>query len=86
LIVLSPETEKLWEFLKPDTALSGFVLVGGSALALRINHRRSEDLDLAFLGQKLPRKALDLFYRKAAHSGYVSENIDIWQTLRLSMK
>ena len=41
-----PETERVWKFLKDEPSLAGFVLVGGTALALRLGHRRSEDLDL----------------------------------------
>ena len=39
--------------------LGGFVLIGGSALALRIQHRLSEDLDCAFIGDRLPRPRLE---------------------------
>jgi hypothetical protein len=45
--LLPTATEKVWDFLRTQPALAGFVLVGGSALALRIHHRRSEDLDMA---------------------------------------
>ena len=43
---LLPKTKKLLELLI-DTApfLSNYVFVGGSALALHICHRKSEDLD-----------------------------------------
>ena len=57
--MLPAETERVWNFLKSQPALAGFILVGGSALALRIAHRRSEDLDLTFRGNKLPRERLD---------------------------
>ena len=50
--MLPPETEQVWHFLKQQPALAGFVLLGVSALALRIGHRLSEDLDLA--GGKVP--------------------------------
>jgi hypothetical protein len=46
--VLPPETDRIWTFLKEQPSLSGFVLIGGTALALQIAHRRSEDLDLAY--------------------------------------
>ena len=63
--MLPPATEKVWDFLRPQPALSGFVLVGGSALALRILHRRSEDLDFAFPEIQLPRARLDALQRIA---------------------
>ena len=56
--MLPTDTEKVWTFLKPQPALGGFVLLGGSALALRIQHRRSEDLDLACVEPRLPRARL----------------------------
>ncbi|MBF0335091.1 MAG: nucleotidyl transferase AbiEii/AbiGii toxin family protein [Alphaproteobacteria bacterium] len=40
-------------------ALEGFRLVGGTALALRVGHRQSEDIDLLWPGARLPRAAID---------------------------
>lgn len=44
-------------------------LVGGTALALQIGHRKSNDLDLACFDKKLPNKAIDqfLFELKTTH-------------------
>ncbi len=44
--MLKPETEKTWHFLQGQPALSGFILLGGSALTMHLHHRKSEDLDL----------------------------------------
>ncbi len=52
-------TQKNFERLKGDPRLAGFTLVGGTALALQIGHRVSEDLDFNIFGQKLPIKAID---------------------------
>ncbi len=52
--MLTPEAERVWSFLRESPLLSGFVLVGGSALSERIDHRLSRDLDLAFPAEKLP--------------------------------
>ncbi len=68
--MLPPETEKLWNFLSTQPALGGFVLIGGSALALRIQHRLSEDLDFAFHGQQLPRGPLSALTRAASAQGF----------------
>jgi len=43
--MLREDTKQLWDAVKVKPELHGFVLVGGSGLALRIGHRRSEDLD-----------------------------------------
>ena len=61
--MLPPVTERVWIFLKEQPAQAGFVLVGGSALALRIRHRVSEDLDLACLDPHLPRTRLEALCR-----------------------
>ena len=45
------------------------MLVGGSALALRIRHRISEDLDLAFPDSVLPRARIDAMLRLAQEAG-----------------
>jgi hypothetical protein len=52
-------TQKNFTRLKDDPRLAGFTLVGGTALALQIGHRISEDLDFNIFGQKLPIKAID---------------------------
>jgi hypothetical protein len=55
---LRPDTRHLWEQLDGDPLLCGFVLIGGTALAMRIGHRVSEDLDFAYLGDLLPKQRL----------------------------
>ena len=67
--MLPPDTERVWRFLEEQPALSGFVLIGGSALALRIGHRLSEDLDLAFCEGRLPRARLEALVRIAREGG-----------------
>jgi Nucleotidyl transferase AbiEii toxin, Type IV TA system len=56
---LAPETKRVWEFLSNQNFLEEFILIGGSALTLRIGHRISEDLDFVCLSPRLPRAALD---------------------------
>src|SRR6185436_6762445 len=72
----------LWHFREQQPALAGFVLIGGSALALRIQHRASEDLDLAYCGAQLPRGRLDALQRTAAASGFSFERDDDEEPLR----
>jgi predicted nucleotidyltransferase component of viral defense system len=45
LEILTPKTREVLKLLVKNNYLSNFVLVGGSALALHIKHRQSEDLD-----------------------------------------
>jgi hypothetical protein len=69
LTVLPPNTEKIWNFLQQQPALAGFVLVGGSALALTIRHRRSEDLGLVYPEIRLPRAEIEALGRGASLAG-----------------
>ena len=57
-------TRTLWRQLQNEEALRGFILVGGSALSLRIGHRLSEDLDFAFPAMKLPSGQLAALRKK----------------------
>jgi len=68
--VLPPATEQVWSFLKDQPILGGFVLIGGSALALSIGHRLSEDLDFAWVEPRLPRVRLDALRRAAEAGGF----------------
>lgn len=68
--MLRPDTAKLWDFLRDDRALSGFVLVGGTALSMHLDHRISEDLDLMFLGKQLPKGRIDALKRRAWAAGF----------------
>lgn len=63
---LPAETERLWRFLKDQSALAGFTLIGGTALTLHLDHRISEDLDFIWVGDMLPRPELDGLRRLAA--------------------
>lgn len=68
--MLRPETEKLWQRLREERLLDGFVLAGGTALAMHIDHRLSEDLDFMYPDMKLPRERLTALRRKLAAEGF----------------
>ncbi len=74
--MLPPATERVWNYLKERPEIAGFVLVGGSALSLRIGHRISEDLDLAWLNHQLPRHRLEALVSKAHEAGLEFANND----------
>ncbi|MDZ4255838.1 MAG: nucleotidyl transferase AbiEii/AbiGii toxin family protein [Sulfuritalea sp.] len=57
--LLPPPTRALFKRLKGEALLENMLLVGGSALALQIGHRLSEDLDFATLEPKLPAARID---------------------------
>ena len=68
--MLPAETKRVWEYLAGQPALSGFTLIGGSALSLHLKHRLSEDLDLAFSGPELPAARLATFVDSARKDGF----------------
>jgi len=68
--VLPPETERVWTFLKDQPTLEGFVLVGGTAIALQIHHRRSENLDFVYPRVRLPRAHLEALRLLSAQAGF----------------
>ncbi len=68
---LREETAQVWEFLREHPALTGFVLVGGTALTLRIGHRLSEDLDFSFGAVRLPRQRIEALRLSGRDSGMV---------------
>lgn len=72
---LPAETRQLWLALMHEPLLRGFVLIGGTALTLRIGHRLSEDLDFAFLGTKLPRQRLTMLRQVLLAQGIQLEEI-----------
>lgn len=43
--VMPPSTASLFHLLNVESEISDFYLIGGTALALHIGHRISEDLD-----------------------------------------
>lgn len=65
-----PETtQKNFARLKDNPKLAGFTLVGGTALAIQIGHRVSEDLDFNIFGKKLPIRAIDQMLDELAAGG-----------------
>lgn len=70
---LTPDADRLWTRLRNEPALAGFVLIGGSALALHLGHRISEDLDFALRGLE-DRPALQLPRIVLKYSGAPKRN------------
>jgi len=74
-------TQKNFARLKDDPRLAGFTLVGGTALALQIGHRISEDLDFNIFGQKLPIKSIDALLDELAAGAAIESLITSEQKL-----
>jgi hypothetical protein len=66
---LRPDTAALWARLHGHPLLKGFILIGGTALTIRIGHRVSEDLDFAYPDKQLPHAQLKAFLRSMGHQG-----------------
>jgi predicted nucleotidyltransferase component of viral defense system len=66
---LRPDTARVWAALADEPLLRGFVLIGGTALTLRIQHRISEDLDFLFGDVSLPRERLRQLARRMHDRG-----------------
>jgi hypothetical protein len=76
MLEFMPEaTQRNFARLKDDPRMAGFTLVGGTALALQIGHRISEDLDFNIFGQKLPLKAIDGVLDELAVGGSTIESL-----------
>ena len=57
--------------------MNGFALVGGSAVALVLHHRVSDDLIFAWVGERLPRAQLELVGKSARAAGISWEPPDV---------
>lgn len=68
--VMPPATARVYAHLRDNPLLKPFVLIGGTALALHLGHRKSEDLDYLTLHPRLPRAALDELVRQLEASGF----------------
>ena len=61
---MKPDTEALAKRISGEKLLDQFLLIGGTALSLYLEHRLSEDLDFATTNKTLPKKAIaDLIAR-----------------------
>lgn len=74
--MLPPETQRVWDRLQAEPLLAGFVLVGGTALTLRIGHRVSEDLDFIFPAMRLPSPRIEQLRQTLAREGLQLERND----------
>lgn len=75
LQLMPQATQKNFARLAGNPRLAGFTLVGGTALALQIGHRISEDLDFNVFGQKLPIKVIDAILEDLSAGGCTIESL-----------
>ena len=72
--ILPPSQQRLWPELRPATEL-GFVLYGGTAIALRLGHRVSVDFDF-FSEQPLNREAIHSAFPFIAKSTVLQDRVN----------
>lgn len=80
--ILSPEQSLLWNKLRPVSSL-GFVLYGGTAVALRLGHRVSVDF-VFFSDQKFDREILYATFPLLLHSTVLQDEQNALSVLVVS--
>lgn len=63
-------TKRIFDHLSSNDLLNDFTLIGGTALALQISHRRSEDLDFWLPDNRLNKGIVSAIVRKAQDAGF----------------
>lgn len=70
---LPEKTLKVFECLAVNERLHGFTLIGGTALALQISHRKSEDLDFWLPAEKMDKETISAAVRATQQAGFVAQ-------------
>lgn len=73
--ILRPEADTLFEVLSRAPEMKGLTLIGGTALALQLNHRVSLDFDFAQFGGVLPAQAIDALISRLKQDGHQAQMI-----------
>lgn len=71
---MRPETEALARHICEESLLDQFLLVGGTALSIHLEHRLSEDLDFAITDLVLPKDAISELLKHLEAKGCVIED------------
>ncbi len=71
---MKPATEALARHIAAESLLDHFLLVGGTALSIYLNHRLSEDLDFATTDKPLPKKAISTLLKRLTNEGRAIED------------
>ena len=71
---MRPATEALARKIAAESLLDHFLLVGGTALSIYLDHRLSEDLDFATSDKSLPKKAISTLLERLTNEGCAIED------------
>lgn len=66
-------TRSVFDALSNQPLMSGFILIGGTALSMQIGHRLSEDLDFWYPSDQLPKSNIDTVLANLAATGHHHE-------------
>jgi len=67
---LPEQTRRVFDHLSASTIIKDFTLIGGTALALQIGHRRSEDLDFWLPSERMNKGLISAAVRMAQQAGF----------------
>lgn len=70
---LPEQTRKVFNLLSGSELLRGFTLIGGTALALQIDHRKSEDLDFWLPAERMDKGIISAAIRQVQQAGFVAQ-------------
>lgn len=70
---LPEQTRQVFEHLSANELLHSFTLIGGTALALQFDHRKSEDLDFWLPAEKMNKEIISATVRIAQKAGFVAQ-------------
>jgi hypothetical protein len=70
LDALATKTRPVYELMARQPALETFVLIGGTAMALQVGHRLSEDLDFWLPAQRMSPFAIDRMMNELKAQGH----------------
>ena len=75
LDTLPAATARVFAHLYAEPRLSGFTLIGGTALSPQIGHRQSEDLDFYRAAEQLPSRTINAVLANARRAGFAVHDI-----------
>lgn len=79
LSFMPENTRKVFNKLDEKRLVQDFVLVGGTALAIQVKHRQSEDLDFIFDGAHLPLAKINRFITQNFSDYKIIRQDEKWQ-------
>jgi hypothetical protein len=70
---LPDATRRVFDHLAANALLQDFTLIGGTAMALQMGHRHSEDLDFWVSGERMDKGRISEIVRMARQAGFKSD-------------